>query len=152
MASHRLSASVIVAESDRVLVVCDDSAGTLRWRLPRAVVRSGEPLRAAARRGFEEEVGRSVRVGELAFVTETVARAEPLALHFAFAGRLVEEGAPWAAVDRPEARCGARFVPVGELGAHIADRPLWVALGAWLEERTIRYHVFDLDRISALGT
>lgn len=148
--SHQLTTSVIVADADRILLLCDSTSGTVRWRLPRGVAEQGEHLRAAARRGFHEEIGMAVSIGELAFVAEFLSTSRPPELHFGFVGRMPASDGD--AKERPLRAGGpaeARFVPTGELRAHLTHRPLLIALESWLDERALRYHVFDLDRIPA---
>lgn len=146
--SHVATASVIVADADRVLLVCDQTGGKVRWRLPRGVVRAGESLRAAARRGFNQEVGLPVNIGELAFLAEFLSSSRANELHFGFVGRTPSiNEIPAERPRRPASAAEARFVPTGELRAHLLHRPLLIALESWLDERALRYHVFDLDRI-----
>lgn len=149
MPPHRLTTSVIVVDADRVLILCDETGGIVRWRLPEGVVREHEALRAAAERGFQAEIGLPVKVGELAFVAELLASSRTPSLHFGFVGRLeaVDTPAPREGSSQSPHVSGVRFVATGELRAHLAHRPLLIALESWLEERTLRYHVFDLDRI-----
>ncbi len=148
MSEHRLTTSVIVADADRVLVISDETGGVLRWRLPRGIVREGESLRAAARRGFAEEVGLPVNIGELAFVAEFLSSSRTFELHFGFVGRLPQiDIALDGRSPKPADAAEARFIPTGELRAHIRHRPLVIAIETWQDERALRYHVFDLDRI-----
>ena len=137
-----------MADADRILLVCDETHGRLRWRLPQGVVRPGESLRAAARRGFDDEVGLPVSVGELAFIAEYLSSSRPNELHFGFVGRIPRsEESPARLPGRPAGAPEARFVPTGELRAHVLHRPALIALETCLDERELRYHVFDLDRI-----
>lgn len=143
--SHRLTAGVVYVADGSVLLVREGN-GEGGWSLPKGVGEEDESLRSAAEGGSVRETGMALNAGEVAFITEyhfPHSRRHPPQLQFFFVARQSSQG---------ESLLGSGFaevalVPVDQLRKYVTFRPWLIPLETWLDERTMRYHVFNLDRI-----
>jgi ADP-ribose pyrophosphatase YjhB (NUDIX family) len=73
----------IIVEGNRILLVkraSDPNKGL--WSIPGGLVRIGEGLKEAVRREVREETGLEIEVGDLAFVSEEIFRADGVRYHY----------------------------------------------------------------------
>lgn len=83
----RIRAAVAVICEGRILLVEHSKCGRSYWLLPGGGLDWGESLREAARREVAEETGLDVSVGDLLFVSETLAPdGSKHVVHLVFAG------------------------------------------------------------------
>lgn len=137
---HHLAAGVVIVESDRLLLVRDHQG----WSLPKGSVEPGELMNETAVREAREETGFTVRLEEVAFITEYRSRRYGRYLQVYYQAFIT--GTDHNHTDPDKDINEVSFVPVRQLKDYITFNPWIVPLEEWLREPVMKYHSFNLDR------
>ena len=132
MGSIRIRAAALIRRGDEVLMIEHCKDGRTYWLLPGGGVEFGETMTAALEREMLEETNVRVKVGDLAFTSETI---DPNG------GRHVLHMVFWCEIVSGELRVGKeerlkslRYVPVEELSALTMRPPIGEPVKKILEE------------------
>lgn len=113
MEAIRIRAAVIICHDNQVLMVQHQKNGHRYWLLPGGGVEYGESAVDCAKRELTEETNLQVKVGQLAFVSETIAPDKSRhVLHLVFHAEIT--GGHLHVGDEPRLYA-AEFVPIDQL-------------------------------------
>ena len=122
----RIRAAVAVISDGRILLVQHSKSGRSYWLLPGGGLDWGESLKEAARREVAEETGLEVDVGDLLFVSETLAPdGSKHVVHLVFAG---EYSGGEIDIAKEERITDARWVELSAVQGLVLHPPMQAAL------------------------
>ncbi|MBP1964222.1 NUDIX domain-containing protein [Paenibacillus aceris] len=142
--SHRLAAGVIIRKGDSILLV---KGNNNRWSLPKGGTHEREVFSEAAIREAKEETGYTVKLNEVAFVTEFKKSDWGHYLQVYYSAEITE-GNMTCNNDPDHEISETSFVPIEELDAYLNFRPQALPVKLWLKANVTQYHCFDLDEES----
>ncbi|GAB3798145.1 NUDIX domain-containing protein [Virgibacillus kimchii] len=135
-----IAAGVIIEQNSSILLVKEKG----HWGLPKGEVEFGEFLKDTAKREAFEETGLKVDVRELAFVTEFKQKSLGHFIQFFYNAEVVggrlEINDPDLEIEK------VSYISKEELFHYFTFRPRAVPLKYWLENKSLAYFQFDLDK------
>ncbi|MBM7661081.1 ADP-ribose pyrophosphatase YjhB (NUDIX family) [Bacillus mesophilus] len=139
--THKLAAGVVVIKDNKVLLVKQKSG----WGLPKGSTEAGEFFYEAASRECLEETGLEIVIGDVAFIIEFRSKQYGQYLQVYYSAK-VSESPQFQINDPDDDIIEVKFVSITELREYIRFLPWIVSLEKWVENQTMSYFNYDLDK------